>query len=107
MSKFQKKPITFATQQPIVKAVKAKSMPKKADKETGRKDARGGSKQGMLVALLERPTGATVNEMAKSTGWQNHSVLGAISGVLRKRLGLTVESTVESRGRVYRIAGGR
>ena len=49
----------------------------------------------------------TVEEMAKATGWQNHSVLGAISGVLRKRLGLTVASEREERGRVYRITGRR
>ena len=44
-------------------------------------------------------------EMVKATGWQTHSVRGVISGVLKKRLGLTITSTKEERGRVYRVAG--
>ncbi len=46
--------------------------------------------------------------MSAKTGWQAHSVRGAISGALKKKLGLSVTSeTVEGRGRVYRISGGR
>jgi hypothetical protein len=47
---------------------------------------RGDSKQAMLIKLLSRPGGATINEMAKATGWQRHSIRGMISGVLKKRL---------------------
>ena len=44
----------------------------------------------------------------KATGWQPHSVRGAISGALKKKLGLAVTSEkVEGRGRVYRIAAKR
>ncbi len=50
--------------------------------------------------------GATIDEIVEVTDWQSHSVRGAISGTLKKKLGLTVESTVvEDRGRVYRIVG--
>jgi hypothetical protein len=38
------------------------------------------------------------------TGWQPHSVRGALSGIVRKKLGHEVSSTKEERGRVYRIA---
>jgi hypothetical protein len=39
-----------------------------------------------------------------TTGWQPHSVRGAISGLLRKRLGLNVVLTRNAAGeRVYRI----
>lgn len=65
------------------------------------------TKQSALVKLLQRPAGATVEEMAKAAGWQNHSIHGVISGVLKKRLGLAITSAKEKRGRVYRIADGR
>lgn len=68
--------------------------------------ARSGTKQAMLIDLLARKSGATITEAVEATGWQPHSVRGAISGTLKKRLGLTVTSAVvASRGRVYRIAG--
>ena len=68
--------------------------------------ARPGSKQGLLVDLLSRRRGATITEAVEATGWQAHSVRGAISGTLKKKLGLTLTSEKrDGRGRVYRIAG--
>jgi hypothetical protein len=64
----------------------------------------GKSKQATLITLLERSGGATIDEMAKETGWQRHSIRGVMSGVLKKRLGLSIASEKEERGRVYRIA---
>jgi len=66
---------------------------------------RPGTKQALLIELLQRDGGATIDEIAAATGWQAHSVRGAISGTLKRKLGLAVSSeTVEGRGRVYRIA---
>jgi len=65
---------------------------------------RGESKQATLIKLLKRPDGATIDEMAKATGWQRHSIRGMMSGVLKKRLGLSIASEKEERGRIYRIA---
>ena len=62
------------------------------------------SKQAMMIKLLKRPGGATIDEMAKATGWQRHSVRGVMSGVLKKRLELSITSEKEERGRVYRIS---
>jgi hypothetical protein len=64
------------------------------------------SKQSRLIELLRSPKGGTMAQMAALTGWQTHTVRGTISGVLRKRLGLTVQSAVnaDSGERVYRIA---
>lgn len=66
------------------------------------------TKQSVLIGLLKRKAGATIDDVKKITGWQAHSVRGAISGTLKKKLGLKVESeAVDGRGRVYRIAAGR
>src|SRR5580704_17729567 len=54
--------------------------------------------------MLRQPEGATVDEVASVTGWQRHTVRGVFSGTLKKKLGLTVASAKEERGRVYRIA---
>jgi len=62
------------------------------------------TKQVQLLALLRRPLGVTIAQAANALGWQPHSVRGVISGVLKKRLGLTVTSTEAEGGRVYRIA---
>ncbi len=65
---------------------------------------RADTKQATLIDLLKRKTGATIDDLVKATGWQPHSVRGAISGTLKKKLGLTVTSEqIEKRGRVYRI----
>jgi len=62
------------------------------------------SKQTKLIALLERPEGASIAELMKATGWQAHSVRGVMSGALKKRLGLTITSENGDGGRVYCIA---
>src|SRR5690242_15116919 len=67
-------------------------------------DAKRPSKQGEVIAMLRRPEGATVDEVATAMGWQRHTVRGLFSGTLKKKLGLTVASAQEERGRVYRIA---
>ena len=64
---------------------------------------REGTKQALLVGMLGRTEGATVDEIAAATGWQPHTVRGAFAGALKKRRRLTVISEkVEGRGRVYR-----
>lgn len=65
---------------------------------------RAGTKQASLIAILRAPEGATIEEITAATGWQAHTVRGAIAGALKKKLGLEVSSEkVEGRGRVYRI----
>src|SRR3954470_11297061 len=62
------------------------------------------SKQDAVIAMLQRPEGATVDEVASVMGWQRHTVRGLFSGTLKKKLGFTLASATEERGRVYRIA---
>ena len=45
-----------------------------------------------MIELLRRPEGATVEQIAAVTGWQQHTIRGAISGALKKKLGLIVEA---------------
>src|SRR5437764_15248237 len=69
-----------------------------------RPDTKRPSKQDVVIAMLRQPEGATVEEVASVTGWQRHTVRGVFSGTLKKKLGLTLASAKEERGRVYRIA---
>ncbi len=63
-----------------------------------------GTKQATLIAMLQRPSGATVHQVMESTGWQAHTIRGAISGAIKKKLGLNVVSEKSPSGeRAYRI----
>lgn len=65
---------------------------------------RKGTKQETLIEMLRAEGGATIDEIVEATGWQAHTVRGAMSGALKKKLGLTITSEkVEGRGRVYRL----
>ena len=66
--------------------------------------SRHGSKQTLLIEMLREPEGATIQQIVDATGWQPHTVRGAISGALKKKRGLEVTSEkVDGRGRVYRL----
>jgi len=87
-----------------MKTPKAKSKIRSAKpKHPSSAKSRTNTKQAQLVGMLRRPQGATIDEITTATGWQNHSVRGAISGALKKRLGLRITSELEKRGRVYRV----
>lgn len=65
---------------------------------------RAGTKQAMLITLLQAPDGATMDEIVAATGWLSHTARGAMSGALGKKLGLVVTSEKDAtRGRVYRL----
>lgn len=64
-----------------------------------------GGKQALIIKLMRRKKGATIAELATATGWQAHSVRGAISAAVKRKYGFAVTTTQEGdRGRVYRIA---
>jgi hypothetical protein len=97
---------------------KAKAKAAKPHKATPTENPtpRAGTKQAQMIELLKRPEGATVEQIAAATGWQHHTIRGAISGALKKKLRLTVEATrtrevgpnkAGARGSstVYRITG--
>ncbi len=109
------KPSKTRKDSPRARSVKGTSTRKAAKKarrsatpNKAHSTASGGTKQAILIEMLRRPKGASIEQMTAKTGWQAHSVRGAISGTLKKKLHLTVTSEkVEGRGRVYRITGGR
>jgi len=65
---------------------------------------RSGTKQEALIAMLSAEGGATIDEIVTALQWQPHTARGAMSGALKKKLGLTITSEKdEDRGRVYKI----
>lgn len=61
------------------------------------------SKIDLLINKLKRPSGATIDELVKATGWQPHSIRGAMAGALRKK-GHVVTSLKADGTRRYRLA---
>ncbi len=53
---------------------------------------REGSKQALVIEMLKRPEGATIEQISEVTGWQKHTIRGTFSGALKKKLGLTIVS---------------
>lgn len=65
---------------------------------------RPGTKLAALVMVLRSPQGATSLQLMLAIAWQPHTVRGAISGMLRKKLGLNVVLAHNDSGeRVYRV----
>jgi hypothetical protein len=88
------------------KAPKRRTRSKSAVRSRGRvKPAAAKTKQQVCLDLLNRPEGATVEELQAATGWQQHSVRGFLAGAVKKKLGLTLLSEKPDAGlRRYRIA---
>jgi hypothetical protein len=108
-----KKATSTKAASPKKTAPKAKTGKKRAAKTTPNAIAekvsakgRANSKKTAVLDLLRRKDGATLAEIAKATGWQNHSIRGFISGTVGKRMGLKVGSSKSDAGeRIYKIAG--
>src|SRR5215207_6930322 len=76
----------------------------------GRRDAkaepqqtRGGTKRAHVIALLERDTGATLDELVAATGWLPHTIRAALTGLRHK--GFALDTSRRQDGTtVYRIS---
>lgn len=76
----------------------------KSDVAAGRATTAAPSKLDRLVTLLRAPGGATLPELQSATGWQVHSVRGAMAGALRKKGYSITSEKPEGELRRYRIA---
>jgi len=87
------------------KTPKRQTRSKSAVRSRGRvKPAAAKTKQQICLDLLNRPQGATIEELEAATGWQQHSVRGFLAGAVKKKLGLTLLSEKPDAGpRHYRI----
>lgn len=56
-----------------------------------------------IEAALRAPKGATITDLMQLTGWQMHSVRGALAGALKKRRGLTITSSKVGDQRIYKL----
>jgi len=66
---------------------------------------RPGTKIAVVLDLLRRPGGATIADIGEATGWQSHTVRGALAGAIGRRMGLKVTSHKEAgEARRYRLA---
>ena len=61
------------------------------------------TKQQIIIDLLSRDGGACLEEMIEATNWQKHSIRGVISGSIKKRLGLKIQSRITGNVRSYFI----
>ncbi len=77
----------------------------KAKTKTGtRRESRPDSKQARVIDMLRASAGASIAVIMKATGWQQHSVRGFFAGVVRKKLGLNLNSEKVDGERICQIA---
>ena len=66
---------------------------------------RAGSKLALVIGMLCKPSGATIDALVTATGWLPHTTRAALTG-LRKR-GYRIEKERRADGQTaYRIVGG-
>lgn len=88
----------------VVKTVVAKRECALAEPVERPSTPRTGTKQALLIEMLQAPEGPTMADITAALGWLPHTARGAMSGALGKKLGLVVSSAKEDvRGRVYRL----
>src|SRR5215216_4631600 len=101
MSKGKRARIAKAQSSSKVRAKAARS------RISGHRQAQTNSKQARVLALLCGPSGATIATVMRSTGWQPHTVRAFLAAVVRKKLGLRLDSEKTDGERVYRIVAGK
>ncbi len=72
-----------------------------ADQEAAKAPIRPSGKLGVIIERLETKDGATAEELAEATGWQKHSVLGALSRLRSHGFAMRLEA--EGGRKAYRL----
>ena len=90
----RKKPVTKHELDSVIASAKAADHPK----------IRTGTKQALVIDMLKRPEGATIDQLCEATGWASHTARAMLAGALKKRLGFAIASDKQvGQDRVYRI----
>src|SRR5215469_14691866 len=92
---------------PRTKPAKRRKSNTKKNTQTASPPSGGTTKHDRVLGLLRAKGGTTIAAISKVTGWQPHSVRGFFAGVVKKKLGLTLESEKTRSGRIYRIVGAK
>jgi hypothetical protein len=87
--------------EPKPRGKKAAEQGKEAQAQAG--EPRGGSKRAQIIAMMQRKTGASLDEMVETTGWLPHTTRAALTGLRHKGHALA-KSKNEAGTTVYRIA---
>lgn len=97
-------PAQDATDNPISRAIEAlrtqlAGKPTRTPREPGApRKLREGTKQEQVLAMLRRPEGATVAQIAEATGWAQHTVRGFFAGLKKKGHAVEVRERIRQVG---------
>ena len=80
-----------------------KARPLQAEPAHPSQHPREGSKQALLIQLLSRPKGASLDDLVGATGWLPHTTRAALTGLRRRGFAIEREATDDGRSR-YRVA---
>ena len=64
---------------------------------------RNGTKTANIIQLLERPGGATLEELIAVTGWLPHTTRAALTGLRKRGYTVALDRTDKRRGSVYHV----
>ena len=88
-----------------LRAVTALKLPEPAPQPVTPRQPRTGTKQETILALLRRPQGTTLAEIAQTAeNWQSHTVRGFLAGLKKKGFAVTSEKPAGTTERTYRLA---
>ncbi len=75
----------------------------KCDVPGGNVPARRAPKRSAIVALMQRPGGASIADLVDATGWLPHTTRAALTGLRKKGIAVARSPAEQGGGSVYRI----
>ncbi len=102
--------VVAAVLEPVVLPVKLDGSTDKIESEAkpdapaGDVAARRAPKRSAIVALMQRPGGASIADLIDATGWLPHTTRAALTGLRKKGIAIARSPAEQGGGSVYRIA---